>query len=53
MPYPFTSHSAYVATETESNGAKVEGFLPPNLESEDYEKSQVKGPNTASRNLQE
>ena len=24
-----TSHSAYVATETESNGAKIDGLLPP------------------------
>ena len=27
----FTSHSAYVATETESNGAKIDGLLPPNF----------------------
>ena len=26
-----TSHSAYVATETESDGAKIDGLLPPNL----------------------
>ena len=26
-----TSHSAYVATETESNGAKIDGLLPPNF----------------------
>ena len=24
-----TSNSAYVATETESNGAKIDGLLPP------------------------
>ena len=27
----YTSHSAYAATETESNGAKIDGLLPPNL----------------------
>ena len=26
-----TSHSAYAATETESNGAKIDGLLPPNF----------------------
>ena len=26
-----TSHSAYVATETKSNGAKIDGLLPPNF----------------------
>ena len=26
-----TSHSAYVATETESNGAKIDGFFYPNF----------------------
>ena len=26
-----TSHSAYVATETESNKAKIDGLLPPNF----------------------
>ena len=26
-----TSHSAYVATETKSNGVKIDGFLPPNF----------------------
>ena len=26
-----TSHSAYVATETESNGVKIDGLLPPNF----------------------
>ena len=26
-----TSHSAYVATDTESNGAKIDGFLYPNF----------------------
>ena len=26
-----TSHSAYVATETESNGAKINGLLPPSF----------------------
>ena len=26
-----TSHSVYVATETESNGAKIVGLLPPNF----------------------
>ena len=27
----YTSHSAYVATETESNGANIDGLLPPNF----------------------
>ena len=27
----YTSHSAYDATETESNGAKIDGLLPPNF----------------------
>ena len=27
----YTSHSAYVATETESDGAKIDGLLPPNF----------------------
>ena len=27
----FTSHSAYVATSTESDGAKINGFLDPNF----------------------
>ena len=27
----FTGHSAYVATETESDGAKIDGLLPPNF----------------------
>ena len=27
----YTSHSAYAATETESNGAKSDGLLPPNF----------------------
>ena len=27
----YTSHSAYVATETESDGVKVGGLLPPNF----------------------
>ena len=31
MAFLYTSHSAYVATETESNGAKIDGFLQPNL----------------------
>ena len=26
-----TSHSAYVATETELDGAKIDGLLPPNI----------------------
>ena len=26
-----TSHSAYVATETELYGAKIDGLLPPNF----------------------
>ena len=26
-----TSHSAYVATETESNGVKIDGLLPPSF----------------------
>ena len=26
-----TSHSAYVATSTESNGVKIDGLLPPNF----------------------
>ena len=26
-----TSHSVYVATETESNGAKIDELLPPNF----------------------
>ena len=26
-----TSHSAYVATETELHGAKIDGLLPPNF----------------------
>ena len=26
-----TSHSAYVATETELDGAKIDGLLPPNF----------------------
>ena len=26
-----TSHSAYVATSTESNGVKIDGFLYPNF----------------------
>ena len=29
--WPLTSHSAYVATETESNGVKIDGLLPPNF----------------------
>ena len=29
--YMHTSHSAYAATETESNGAKIDGLLPPNF----------------------
>ena len=28
---PLTSHSAYVATETELVGAKIDGLLPPNV----------------------
>ena len=28
---PLTSHSAYVATETELVGAKIDGLLPPNF----------------------
>ena len=32
FPFPaFTSHSAYVATETESDGVKIDGLLPPNF----------------------
>ena len=31
LSFYFTSHSAYVATETESNGAKIDGLLPPNF----------------------
>ena len=27
----FTSHSAYVATSTESHGVKIDGFLYPNF----------------------
>jgi hypothetical protein len=27
----FTSHSAYVATSTESDGAKIDGLLTPNF----------------------
>ena len=27
----YTSHSAYVATETELVGAKIDGLLPPNF----------------------
>ena len=27
----YTSHSAYVATETELDGAKIDGLLPPNF----------------------
>ena len=27
----YTSHSAYVATETELYGAKIDGLLPPNF----------------------
>ena len=27
----FTSHSAYVATSTESKGVKIDGFLYPNF----------------------
>ena len=27
----YTSHSAYIATDTESNGAKIDGFLYPNF----------------------
>ena len=27
----YTSHSAYVATETESNGAKIDGSFKPNF----------------------
>ena len=27
----FTSHSAYVATATESDGVKIDGLLPPNF----------------------
>ena len=27
----FTSHSAYVATSTELDGVKIDGFLYPNL----------------------
>ena len=27
----YTGHSAYVATETESDGAKIDGLLPPNF----------------------
>ena len=26
-----TSHSAYVATKTELDGAKIDGLLPPNF----------------------
>ena len=26
-----TSHSAYAATETKSNGVKIDGLLPPNF----------------------
>ena len=29
--WPFTSHSAYVATSTELDGVKIDGFLYPNL----------------------
>ena len=29
MSCPVTSHSAYVATETELVGAKIDGLLPP------------------------
>ena len=29
--YIGTGHSAYVATETESDGAKIDGLLPPNF----------------------
>ena len=28
---PYTSHSAYVATETELVVAKIDGLLPPNF----------------------
>jgi hypothetical protein len=28
---PLTSHSAYVATSTESDGVKIDGLLPPNF----------------------
>ena len=27
----YTSHSAYVATATESDGVKIDGLLPPNF----------------------
>ena len=30
MNCEYTSHSAYVATSTESNGVKIDGFLYPN-----------------------
>jgi hypothetical protein len=29
--WPFTSQSAYVATLTESDGVKIDGFLYPNF----------------------
>ena len=31
IPKLLTSHSAYVATETELVGAKIDGLLPPNF----------------------
>jgi hypothetical protein len=29
--HTITSHSAYVATATKSNGVKIDGLLPPNF----------------------
>ena len=31
LPCTLTSHSAYDATSTKSNGVKIDGFLYPNL----------------------